>query len=47
MQHCSSFLTLAQELGSLIRDTKNKLKTRSLEVDSAHHTECSMKATRN
>ena len=32
---------LAQKLGSFDRDIKSKLKIMSLEVDSAHHTECS------
>ena len=47
MPHCSSFVTLAQKLGSFDRDIKNKLKIMSLEVDSAYQTECSMKAIRN
>ena len=47
MLHCSSFVTLAQKLVSFDRDIKNKLKIISLEVDSAHQTECSMKAICN
>ena len=40
-------MTLAQKLGSFDRDIKSKVKTMSLEVDSAHQTECSMNAIRN
>ena len=47
MLHCSSFVTLAPKLGSSYMDIKIKLKIMSLEVGSAHQTECSMKAIRN
>ena len=47
MLHCISFVTLAQEFGSFDGDIKSKLKIMSLEVDSAHQTECSMKAIHN
>ena len=40
-------MTLAQKLGSFDRDIKSKVKTMSLEVDSADQTECSMNAIRN
>ena len=40
-------MTLAQKLGSYDRDIKNNLRMMSLEVDSAHQTECSMKSIRN
>ena len=36
-----------KNFGSFDRDIKSKLKTISLEVDSAHQTECCMKAIRN
>ena len=38
---------LAPKFGNFDRDIKSKLKIMSLEVDSAHQTECSMKSTRN
>ena len=44
MLHCSSFVALVRKLGSFHRDVKSKLKILSLEVDSDHQTECSMKA---
>ena len=40
-------MTLAPKFGSSGRNTKIKLKIMSLEVDSAYHTECIMKAIRN
>ena len=43
---CCSFVTLTHKLGSFYGDTKRMLKI-MLEVDSAHQTECSMKAIRN
>ena len=39
-------MTLTHKLGSFYGDTKRMLKI-MLEVDSAHQTECSMKAIRN
>ena len=47
MLHCSSFVTLAQKLGSFDRDIESKVKTMSLEVGRAHQTGRSMKAIRN
>ena len=38
---------LAPKFGNFDRDIKSKLKIMSLEVDSAYHTKCSMKATLN
>ena len=41
-----SFVALAQKLGRFDMDIASKLKIFSLEADSAHQTECSMKVIR-
>ena len=41
------YVTLAPKFGSFDTNVKIMLKILSLEVDSAYHTECSMKAIRN